>query len=133
MEKLKKLAGQGIRFALVGCVNTLVDMGVYALLTLTPFFTAHYLAAQTISYSCGVLNSLWMNKSFTFREKKAMGAKRVALFFAVNLVSLGVSSLALYLCVDRFGLGRMAGKCVAVVCSLGVNFVLNKLLVFQEK
>jgi hypothetical protein len=37
MEKLKKLAGQGIRFAWSAVYNTLVDMGVYALLTLTPF------------------------------------------------------------------------------------------------
>lgn len=132
MEKFKKLIGQGIRFAMVGCINTLVDMAVYFLLTLTAFFSAHYLFAQIISYCCGVLNSLWMNKRFTFREKNAMGTKRVLAFFAVNLVSLGVSTLVLFLCVDKAGLGNLLGKCVSVVFSLGVNFVLNKLIVFRD-
>ena len=102
------------------------------LLTLTAFFSAHYLFAQIISYCCGVLNSLWMNKRFTFREKNAMGTKRVLAFFAVNLVSLGVSTLVLFLCVDKMGLGNLLGKCVSVVFSLGVNFVLNKLIVFRD-
>ena len=131
MEKIKKLFKQGIKFAMVGVVNTLVDAGVYFLLLLMPFFQVNYLFAQAISYSCGVINSLFMNKRFTFGEKGPMGAKRTMLFFAVNIISLGVSMAALYVCADVLLFGQLISKAVATVFSMGVNFTLNKLLVFK--
>jgi putative flippase GtrA len=131
MESLKKLFGQGIKFAMVGAVNTLVDWGVYFLLRLTPFFAVHYLPAQAISYTCGVINSLFMNKNFTFREKGKMGAKRVLAFFAVNLISLVVSMAVLFIFKEKLLMNDLISKGAAVVFSMGVNFVLNKLLVFK--
>lgn len=131
MEKLKKLIGQGIKFAMVGVVNTLIDAGVYFLLLLIPFFQSAYLAAQAISYTCGVVNSLFMNKSFTFKEKGSMGAKRILLFFLVNIISLGISMAVLYFCNDVFHLSQLISKAIATVFSMAVNFTLNKLLVFK--
>lgn len=132
MDKFKKLLQQGIKFSLVGVVNTLIDLGVYRLLTLTAFFGQYYLWANVISYCCGIANSLFMNKNFTFKEKGRMGAGRVAAFIAINLVALGVSTIVLKLCCDTWGLSQMIGKLIAVVCSLGVNFTLNKLIVFKN-
>ena len=132
MEKLKKLFAQGVKFALVGVVNTTVDAGVYFLLLLIPFFSENYLIAQAISYTCGVLNSLFMNKKFTFREEGKMGAKRVLAFFAVNLISLGVSMAVIYFCKEKLLLSDVLSKGASVVFSLGVNFALNKLLVFRD-
>lgn len=132
MEKLKNLFFQAVRFGLVGVVNTLVDACAYFLLTLLPFFAQHYLAAQAISYSLGVCNSLVMNKRFTFRETEKMGAKRVALFLLVNAISLGVSSLVLFVCREYGQFPNLIAKGISIVFSLGVNFLLNKLLVFKK-
>ena len=132
MEKMKKLFAQGAKFALVGVINTLVDAAVYFLLRLLPFFSEYYLAAQAISYTCGVINSLFMNKKFTFKEKGPMGARRVIAFFAVNLVSLGVSMAVIYLCKEQLLFGEVVSKGIATIFSMGVNFALNKLLVFRD-
>ncbi len=131
-EKLKKLIGQGVKFALVGAMNTLIDLGVFTLLTLIAFFAQNYIFAKMISFSCGVANSLFMNKRFTFREKGRMGAKRVLAFVAINLVSLGVSLLVLAFAVERIGMREIWGNAVSVVFSMGVNFVLNKVFVFRD-
>ena len=132
MERFKQLFFQGLRFSLVGIVNTVIDMAAYGLLVLIPFFNVHYTFANVISYSLGVVNSLFMNKRFTFREKERMGVKRVALFIAVNLVSMGVSTLALVVCRDTLLWGNALSKLAATAGSLVVNFTLNKLLVFKR-
>jgi putative flippase GtrA len=116
----------------VGVVNTLIDMSVYFLLTMSAFFYKYYFFAQAISFTCGVVNSLLMNKRFTFKEKGAMGAKRVSAFFAINVLSLGVSLAALYLGRDVLMWGNAFGKVLSAVCSMGVNFTRNKLLVFKD-
>ena len=128
----KKLIQQGIKFALVGAINTLVDIGVFYLLTLLVFFQTHYVIANMLSYGCGVANSLFMNKRFTFQEKGKMGGKRVALFILINLLSWGVSSALLSWGVESLLLHRYLAKLIAVAGSLSINFILNKLLVFRD-
>lgn len=132
MDKLKTLFMQAVKFGLVGVVNTLIDTGVFTLLMLVPFFKAHYVIAQAIGYCAGIANSLIMNKRWTFSQREPMSKKQLALFLAVNLAAFGVSTAVLVLTQERLGLGRLLGKVIAVVCSLGVNFVGNKLLVFNK-
>lgn len=129
---IKKLLKQGFKFALVGGINTLIDMGVFSLLMLVPFFARYYILANVVSYGCGVANSLFMNKRFTFGDKGRMGMARVALFILINLLSWGVSSLLLSWGVETLGLSRFLSKAIAIGGSLGVNFTLNKLLVFRN-
>ena len=128
----KKLMAQAVKFGLVGVVNTLVDAGVYALLMLMPFFKRYYVLAQVLGYGAGVANSLMMNKRWTFSQREPMSKRQLALFLLVNLAALGVSTGVLVLTQERLGMGRLLGKAVAVVCSMGVNFVGNKLLVFKK-
>ncbi len=132
MEQLKKLAAQAVKFGLVGVVNTLVDMGVYALLMLVPLFRRYYVVAQVLGYCAGVTNSLVMNKRWTFAQREPMSKKQLAFFLLINLAALLVSTGVLVLTQERLGLGRFVGKAIAVVCSLGVNFTGNKLFVFKK-
>lgn len=127
---LKKLIGQAVRFSLVGVVNTLLDFAIFSLLTLMPFFAANYVYAQIISYSCGVVCSLVLNKLWTFRQRAPMTARQVALFLLVNLAALGVSSGALHL-YQLWQWPPMLAKALSVPFSFGVNFVGNKLFVFR--
>ena len=50
----------------------------------------------------------------------------------MNLAALGVSTGILVLTQEKLGMNRFAGKIVAVVCSMGVNFLGNKLMVFKK-
>jgi putative flippase GtrA len=130
LEKLKALFGQAVKFSLVGVVNTLLDMLIFALLTLLPLFAAQYVYAQVISYSCGVVCSLALNKLWTFKQREPMRIGQIVCFLLVNLAALGVSSGALYL-YQGWGLAPLLAKVLSVPFSLGVNFVGNKLFVFK--
>ena len=132
MDKFKKLIAQAVKFGLVGVVNTLVDTGVYSLLMLIPLFKQYYVAAQVLGYCAGVANSLVMNKRWTFSQKEPMTRRQLILFLLVNLAALGVSTGILVLTQEKLGMNRFAGKIVAVVCSMGVNFLGTKLMVFKK-
>lgn len=129
--KLKKLFGQMVRFGLVGVLNTLLDMGIYALLTRLIFFFENPEVANGISYACGVACSLVLNKTFTFKAKGKITIKQVAVFIAVNLCALLVSSGMIHL-YTVWGLTPLPAKVLSLPFSMGVNFIGNKLFVFKD-
>jgi len=118
---------QFIKFNLVGIVNTLVDFSVFTVLT---FFGMYYMAAQVISYSCGVVNSFVMNKYWTFGDKSTPHGYEIFKFIAVNGVSLAVSLSILY--PIKPVLGVLPAKIIATLFSMMINFIGSKLWVFKK-
>ena len=145
---------QFIKFALVGVLNTLVDMVVFYVLV--NFAGLPEIPAQIISYTCGVLNSYLFNSKWTFKAEHRKSFKEFALFVVVNLITLGVSLGILYLCTnvifadgvlaeklmgtflskfvgDAAKMNRMIGKVIATPLTIIFNFILNKIFVFKGK
>lgn len=120
---------QFIKFNCVGVLNTLIDMGSYALLT---YLGCNIYLAQVISFSLGLTNSWIFNSRWTFSDKKVTG-KRLLLFIAVNLVALGVQMTVLWFGTTKMGWHPMIAKVVAVPFGLIVNFLGNRLIVFNKK
>jgi len=119
--------GEFIKFALVGILNTGVDVAIFFLLT---WLGIPYVAAQIVSYSCGAANSYLLNKVWTFRSC-GLSYAEIVRFAAVNLTSLGISVVVLTLLHDMAGLGLAAAKGGATACALVANFLGNKLWVFR--
>jgi putative flippase GtrA len=150
-SKGKKSLIQLIKFALVGVLNTLVDLGVYRLLLLINFGSWWVYGANVISYACGVLCSYFCNRSWTFERKDKKSLREFSLFVIVNLVSLGVSLGLIWLFkrvlpftgeeLAAFLPSVLAGvltrdficKLLATPFVILVNFIGSKLLVFRNK
>jgi putative flippase GtrA len=126
----KRIDIQIVKFGLIGFLNTAIDFGMFALLTmaagLEPVFS------HIVSYSCGVLNSYFFNRTWTFQRREKGNAAEFLKFAFVNLISLGVSSLVLYLLEYKAGFNLYLSKLGATICSLAVNFIGSKLIVFKE-
>lgn len=119
--------GEFVKFALVGILNTGVDIAIFFLLT---WRGIPYVAAQVVSYSCGTANSYLLNKIWTFRSC-GLSYAEIVRFVIVNLASLGISVVSLALLHDTAGLGLAVSKGIATACALAVNFLGNKLWVFR--
>lgn len=145
-QKHKTSIGHLLKFIVVGIVNFLVDYGVLSLLS--EVFGWPLVLSNIISYSCGVINSFLLNRFWTFKMKLKFFSKyNIRLknrtiqpvfvsfdflkFIFVNLASLGVNTLAVYILGDLYGLPTIVAKLVATVFSFAVNFAGNKLLVFK--
>lgn len=130
-EKNQTTIVQFGKFMLVGCLNFGVDFGIFLLLNKVVGLYSVY--ANIISYSCGILNSYFFNRMWTFKRKLSYFSWDFLKFIFVNLISLGVSTLAVYIFVERFMMAAWIGKALSTFFSFTVNFAGNKLLVFKEK
>jgi putative flippase GtrA len=147
-QKHKTNIGHFMKFIVVGAVNFLVDYGILTLLNVVLGWPL--VLSNIISYSCGVINSFLFNRYWTFKMKLkffnsySMRLKNRTIhpvfisfdflkFIFVNLASLGVNTLAVYILGDLYGLPTIYAKLVATVFSFVVNFAGNKLLVFKDK
>jgi putative flippase GtrA len=116
------------QFCVVGAVGYVINLGVYALLL---HEGVHYLLAASLSFLVAVANNYWLNRHWTFRDRKAGVAAQGMRFFAISLASLGANLLVLHLLI-RFGLGKLVGQAIAIVLVTPLNFVGNKLWSFRR-
>jgi len=118
-------------FASVGVLNTAVDLLAFTLLV--TFTTIPPLAANTLSYSLGALNSYLLNGKLTFRSRQVRLASlsRVLRFVAVNLACLLVS-LASLAALSGF-MPLLAAKLGSVVVTFAFGYVLNSLVVYGSQ
>lgn len=144
----KKTIWQMAKFIIVGVLNTLVDFAVFQALNL---LLGWVYAAQVIGYTCGVINSYLWNSNWTFREQRTRSFREISLFLVVNLASLGVSLGMIWLCREAFGItnawvagwmpqflagfikGDTVAKLIATAVAIMVNYLGNRLFVFNQK
>lgn len=135
--KNKKATLQFGKFLVVGAINFLVDFGIFKLLTVV--FGMLVVPANVISYTCGVFNSFLLNRYWTFKIKHKFLSVHFVKFVFVNLLSLGINILAVWVLIDLyqfigglFGVENLYAKMIATVFSFVINFAGNKLFVFRE-
>ncbi|MNI63508.1 GtrA-like protein [compost metagenome] len=124
---------QFVKFNIVGLLNTLVDMAVFALLN--GVLGLFYIGAQIISYSAGTANSFILNSKITFKDRqrsKEEGFDHMQLirFVVLNLVVLGISLLLMSLLIDRFGLQELVAKVLVTFVTVIINFFGSRKWVF---
>lgn len=130
LYKNKKNLAHFFKFQIVGIINFFVDYGVLSLLNLG--FGMPLIFANMISYTCGITNSFILNRYWTFKIKRRFFSVYFLKFIFVNLISLGVNTLAVYILADLYSLPNIGAKLIAAIFSFTVNFAGNKLLVFRD-
>jgi putative flippase GtrA len=120
---------QFVKFNLVGLLNTAIDFAVFGLLTWLGVF---YIMAQCISYALGMLNSYTLNKYWTFAQKGRVEPKQALRFALLNLGSLLLSIGLLALLKNHLELNVLIAKLLTTAATTLINFVGNKLWVFQS-
>ena len=112
------------RFAIVGMVNTSVDFGIYA--TLTLLLHMHPLLANAISYSSGVITSFIGNRDFTFRRPASAASNplRFAAFYGANVAGLLLASAAILIFDIWFG--PVVAKAFSIPLTMTFNFLMAR-------
>lgn len=130
--RLRTEAARIGRFSLTGVANTLVDVATFSLLAFVLGLAPA--VANVLAYLVGVTNSYLMNRYWTFRADApaAMGAGRVALFFALNTVAAAVATGALVLLI-RVGLATLSAKLLSILLSMTINYAAMRGVVFARR
>jgi glycosyltransferase involved in cell wall biosynthesis len=122
-----------LKFMAVGVVNTLIDVGLYFVLTRFTFlFSVHLIAAKFFSFLGGTISSLYLNRSWTFGIKDDLTAGEIGRFYSMVSVSIFVDVYVMSLLI-----GAGMYDLLALVLTTGfvfvTNFTLSKLWVFKPK
>jgi putative flippase GtrA len=122
---------QLVRFAIVGGVGFVVNVGVYALFVHP--IGADYHAAAVAAWLVAVANNFVLNRHWTFDARDGLVRFQAMRFLVVSLVAFGFSLLLLTLFVEAAGLPKVAAQALAVAASTPLNFLGNKLWSFRSQ
>jgi putative flippase GtrA len=125
---------QLIRFGAVGCINTAIDWMVYFLIiNISPAGIPFLFAfAKSFSYSCGIVNSFFHNRFWTFKTTPGKNEKtRFFKFFLVNMVGLGINTASFIAFLNITSL-QLLSLFLATGIAFIANFSLNKYWVFRK-
>ncbi len=138
---LRPGATQPAKYALVGVLNTLLDLAVLNLLfwAFSPGRAIGIAAINVVSYGCGIVNSYIWNARWTFASRRWQSAETIASFTAVMIVAWGINTaivvaghaIATPALPDSAALN--IAKVVAAVASFTVGFILCRWWVFKEE
>lgn len=124
MHDIKKF----IKFCVVGIVNTSITFCIFYLLSET--MGINYLVSSLLGYIAGVICSFSFNKRWTFNNKDNKAILQFGKFIILNLLSLGINLLILYICVKVFFISKVISQIVATGFTTAFNFLGSKVFVF---
>ena len=121
---------QFIKFGLVGASSTIIDWGIY--LVLTRFLGIYYIMAKILSFSIAVINSYIWNRRWTFRSNNPQKLREFIKFLIIAFVGVVLNSMIMYIVVDFVHLGDLYGLVFASGIVMFWNFLANKYYTFKE-
>jgi len=134
---------QGIKFILVGILNTAIDFGALNLLILLTGITGGWaiVPLNTISFLCAATNSYFLNKFWTFKVRGGVVSREFSKFLLISAIGIGINTgivaAGTSLVYPLFGLSPKIWvnliKVLATAVSVTWNFVGSKFIVFKDK
>ena len=140
-----QLRTEAWRFVIVGIINTFVDLGVLNLLiqvTHTGEKGLHFMLIKTTSFMVAVMNSYYLNRSWTFRatgRQKSLvrsGSQFLIVSLIGAVVNVGTASYVATFVSPVSGLEKLWPSAAALVGTAGSfiwNFIGYKYIVFTAR
>ena len=120
---------QLFRFAIVGVIAAIIDVGVLVLLKELLFVPV--LIASALSFTASVIVNYLLSMAFVFKSKGQNKLKEFVIFVLLSIGGLGLNQLILWLGVAFTTTYYLAIKILAMVIVPIYNFLTRK--IFLEK
>jgi putative flippase GtrA len=122
---------QLVRFGIVGGVGFAVNLAVYTLFVHP--VGVDYRVASVAAWLVAVLNNFILNRHWTFDARDGRARFQAIRFLVVSLAAEVFSLLLLTLFVEAAGIAKVPAQALAVVGSMPLNFLGNKLWSFRAQ
>ena len=118
-------------FLIVGCTVTLIDFVL--LRVLTEYAGLWYLASAVISFIISTIINYLLSMKFVFKGREGRSKTQEFLIFAVlNLIGLGLTTLLMWLFVEKAGLYYMLAKVFTTGVVMFWSFFSRKIFLEQH-
>lgn len=125
-KKTNKLYGQISKFAAVGVLNTIIDLGIVNVLIL--YFGFDSILANVIGVTAAIINSYIWNKKWTFQDKQKDVAQQFAIFLFLSIIGIILNTAVFVFLFEKWTLtGEFAFTIVRFISLDGIfkhDFVL---------
>ena len=135
--RLQESGKQFVKFAVVGGIGTIVNLAVlkaslflWGRLVGDPTLTVE-LMASGLAFAVAVVNNYLLNRWWTFRSTGSFAGEFLK-FLIVSVAGLGLNELAFWVFRGQIGIGVLISQCLAILCVLPFNFIVNKLWSFRK-
>jgi putative flippase GtrA len=125
---LPALAGQLVRYGLVGVTNSALTLVAYAGVIAVG---APAPLAAAVGWATGAVNGYLLNRGWTFRSDRR-GARAALRYAAVALVGAALDALGVAVLVGHEGLPHVAGEVAILPVVTALTFLLCRRWVFAE-
>lgn len=122
---------QFLKFSVVGVISTLLDYGVFALLS--SLIHVPYLLANILSFSLAVMNSYYLNRRWTYRSQHPNWKGEGLKYLIVYIIGLGISEFILFVLVDRWQIHQLLAKAVSVCLVIFWNYSGTRFWAFRHQ
>lgn len=131
LEKLKTLpiAGEFLRFIVVGALSTIVNYGVFYVLFISG---VSYLMASALGFLSGVGVGYHLNKKWTYGHKARSSLVLKTKYLTVYAVSLVLGLAFLAGLVNSLGLDARLANVLTIGVTTMTNFIGTKFWVFRK-
>jgi len=117
------------KFCVVGAIGYVINLAVYTVLLHAGL---HYLVAATCSFLVAVTNNYFLNRHWTFHDRRAHVGVQGFQFLVVSAASLVANLLVLHVLIS-FGAGKLVAQAIAIILVTPLNFVGNRLWSFRTR
>jgi len=127
----KKVMKQFSKFAIIGVINTAINL--ISLLILTEIFNIYYMTSAVFAFILAVTNSFVLNKLWTFNESfNENFVKKYIKFIVVSTITLLVNLVILYSLTEFLHIHYIISQIIAIAVSLWINFMGNLIWTFKK-
>lgn len=128
----RDIARQFIVFCGVGLINT--AFGLALILILSEALGVHYIAANALGYTGGLMLAYVLHRNITFKpDKPSKWSRAEFITFAVIFVIAYLMQLgALILLVQIFGVPQWLAQVLAISIYVILNYLGNRMITFQS-
>jgi putative flippase GtrA len=117
------------KFCVVGGIGYVINLAVYTVLLHQGL---HYLVAATCSFLVAVTNNYFVNRYWTFHDRRHHVGVQGFQFLVVSAASLGANLLVLHVLI-LLGAGKLVGQAIAIIVVTPLNFLGNRLWSFRTR
>lgn len=129
-EQIQVLVVQGMKFIIVGIMNTGITLSV--IFILQKLLNVHYVPSNVTGYVMGLINSFLWNRNWTFKSNGNVLRESVV-FLIIFGICYSMQLAFLVILIEVLEVDADISQLIAMFFYTAINFILNKYFTFRRK